>query len=53
MSWLSIGFETYNMLVAVASNVAVVGIGAPIVDLIDEVEDVDSEVEWCACGCVF
>jgi hypothetical protein len=48
------GSETYNMLVAVAvaSNVAIVGIGAFIVDLIVEVEDVDSEVEWCACECV-
>jgi hypothetical protein len=49
MSWVSMGSETYNMLVAVASNVAVMGIGALIADLIVEVGDVNSEVEWCAC----
>jgi hypothetical protein len=52
MYWLSSGSETYNMLVAVASDVAVVGIGVLIVDLIVEVRDVDSRVAWCACGCV-
>jgi hypothetical protein len=46
MCWLPTGSETYNMLVAVASNVAVVGIGALIVDLIVEIEDVKSGVEW-------
>jgi hypothetical protein len=49
MSWVSMGSETYNMLVAVASNVAVMGIGALIADLIVEVGDVNSEVEWRAC----
>jgi hypothetical protein len=49
MCWLPTGSETYNMLVAVASDVAVVGIGALIMDFIAEVGNVDSGVEWCAC----
>jgi hypothetical protein len=51
MYWLSAGSETYNMLVAVASHVAAVGVNVLVVDLIVEVDNFDSGAGWCACGC--